>query len=98
MQKQYIKVTYRDIAKMMSSALPVEGEEFGLKVAEFLVAQRALGSAVVVMLLLDPLTVLVFEVDGSTGEDGIDFLLAVWTLWHVSPPFRIYVASAPPLW
>ena len=36
MQKQYIKVTYRDIAKMMSSALPVEGEEFGLKVAETL--------------------------------------------------------------
>jgi len=36
MSKQYIEVTYRDIAKMMSSALPVEGEEFGLKVAETL--------------------------------------------------------------
>jgi len=32
MNKQYIEVTYRDIAKMLSSALPVEGEEFGLKV------------------------------------------------------------------
>ena len=27
MSKQYIEVTYRDIAKMMSSALPVEGED-----------------------------------------------------------------------
>lgn len=34
MSKQYIEVTYRDIAKMMSSALPVEGDEFSLKVAE----------------------------------------------------------------
>ena len=34
MSKQYIEVTYRDIAKMMASALPVEGDEFSLKVAE----------------------------------------------------------------
>lgn len=27
--KQYIEVTYRDIAKMLASALPVEDEEFG---------------------------------------------------------------------
>ena len=27
MQKSYIQVTYRDIAKMLASALPVEGEE-----------------------------------------------------------------------
>lgn len=33
---QYIKITYRDIAKMLMAALPVEGEEFGLKVNECL--------------------------------------------------------------
>ena len=32
----YIKITYRDIAKMLASALPVQGQEFGLKVNEFL--------------------------------------------------------------
>ncbi|KKN16889.1 hypothetical protein LCGC14_0971510 [marine sediment metagenome] len=36
MSKQYIDVTYRDIAKMMSSALPVNGDDFGLKVGETL--------------------------------------------------------------
>lgn len=42
MNKQYIEVTYRDIAKMMSSALPVEGEEFGLKVSETLEVIKSL--------------------------------------------------------
>ena len=28
MSKQYLEITYRDIAKMLSSALPVEGDEF----------------------------------------------------------------------
>ena len=42
MQKQYIKVTYRDIAKMLSSALPVEGEEFGDKVEEYLAVIKTL--------------------------------------------------------
>jgi len=42
MSKQYIEVTYRDIAKMMSSALPVEGEEFSLKVSETLEAIKSL--------------------------------------------------------
>jgi len=36
MSKSYIQVTYRDIAKMLASALPVEGEEFGDKVNEYL--------------------------------------------------------------
>jgi hypothetical protein len=30
--KRFIKVTYRDIAKMLASALPIEGEEFREKV------------------------------------------------------------------
>lgn len=34
----YLKVTYRDIAKMLASPIPVEGEEFGLKVNEYLAA------------------------------------------------------------
>ena len=42
MQKSYIQVTYRDIAKMLSSALPVEGEEFGDKVEEYLETIKAL--------------------------------------------------------
>ena len=42
MNKQYIEVTYRDIAKMLSSALPVEGEEFGLKVCETLEVIKSL--------------------------------------------------------
>lgn len=32
MSKQYIEVTYRDIAKMLSSALPVEGDDFAYQV------------------------------------------------------------------
>lgn len=40
--KQYIKVEYRDIAKMLASALPVEGEEFGRKVEEYLEAIKAM--------------------------------------------------------
>ena len=42
MQKSYIQVTYRDIAKMLSSALPVEGEGFGDKVEEYLETIKAL--------------------------------------------------------
>jgi len=42
MQKSYIQVTYRDIAKMLASALPVEGEEFGVKVEEYLETIKAL--------------------------------------------------------
>jgi len=37
-----IKVTHRDIAKMMVSALPVGGEEFGSKVEEYIDTIRAL--------------------------------------------------------
>ena len=33
----YIKVTYRDIAKMLCQALPVEGSEFSLKVEEYII-------------------------------------------------------------
>ena len=35
-QQSYIKVDFRDIAKMLVKALPVEGEEFGLKVNEYI--------------------------------------------------------------
>jgi hypothetical protein len=42
MNKSYSKVEYRDIAKMLSSALPVEGEEFGNKVEEYIGAIKAL--------------------------------------------------------
>lgn len=38
----YLKVTYRDIAKMLASALPVEAEEFGLKVETYLEAIKAM--------------------------------------------------------
>lgn len=34
--KTYLKVTYRDIAKMLAKALPVEDSEFTLKVEEYL--------------------------------------------------------------
>ena len=44
MQKNYLKVTYRDISKMLASALPVEGEEFGLKVEDNLKAIKSLPS------------------------------------------------------
>ncbi len=40
---QQIKdITYRHIAKMMASALPVEGQEFGLKVEQYLVTIKKL--------------------------------------------------------
>ena len=39
---EYIQVTYRRIAKMLASKLPVEGEEFGLKVEEYLTAIKAM--------------------------------------------------------
>ncbi len=42
MSKQYIEVTYRDIAKMLCSALPVEGQEFGEVVADTLEAIKRL--------------------------------------------------------
>jgi len=42
MQKSYIQVTYRDIAKMLASALPVEGEAFGDKVSEYIETIKAL--------------------------------------------------------
>ena len=42
MQKSYIQVTYRDIAKMLASALPVEGEAFGDKVEEYIEAIKRL--------------------------------------------------------
>ncbi|KKN34580.1 hypothetical protein LCGC14_0792200 [marine sediment metagenome] len=35
-------ITYRHIAKMMASALPVEGEEFGLKVEQYLATIKVL--------------------------------------------------------
>lgn len=42
MTTNYIKTTYRDIAKMLAGALPVEGQEFGLKVEEYLIAIKAM--------------------------------------------------------
>lgn len=38
----YLKVTYRDIAKMLASALPVEGEAFSVKVEEYLEAIKGM--------------------------------------------------------
>lgn len=38
----YLKVTYRHIAKMLASALPVQDEEFTLKVEEYLDAIKAM--------------------------------------------------------
>ena len=32
MVKQYIEITYRDIAKMLASALPIDGDDFGRQV------------------------------------------------------------------
>ena len=40
--KQYLQVTYRDIAKMMAAALPIDGEEFGEKVNIYLDAIKAM--------------------------------------------------------
>ncbi len=34
--EQIKDITYRHIAKMLASALPVEGQEFGLKVEQYL--------------------------------------------------------------
>jgi len=43
MKKQtYLKVTFRDIAKMLASALPVEGQEFGIKVNEYVETIKAM--------------------------------------------------------
>ncbi len=39
-----LDIEYRDIAKMLASALPVEGEEFGLKVEDYLRTIKALSS------------------------------------------------------
>jgi hypothetical protein len=39
---QEIKVTYRDLAKLFTRALPMEGEEFSLKVEECLKAIKAM--------------------------------------------------------
>jgi len=38
----YLKVTYRQVATMLASALPVEGEEFGDKVNEYLASIKAM--------------------------------------------------------
>ena len=38
----YLKVEYRDIAKMLASAIPVEGEEFRIKVESYLEAIKAM--------------------------------------------------------
>jgi len=40
--KQYLKVEYRDIAKMLASAIPVEGEAFRDKVESYLTAIKAM--------------------------------------------------------
>ena len=40
--KNYIEITYRDVAKMLASALPVKDGEFALKVAEYLEIVKAL--------------------------------------------------------
>jgi len=42
MQKTTIKVTYRDLAKMLVKALPIEDEEFGTKVEEYIRIIKAL--------------------------------------------------------
>ncbi|HUV51897.1 MAG TPA: hypothetical protein VMW64_02330 [Dehalococcoidia bacterium] len=42
MSKEYLKVTYRDIAKMLCAALPVEGQEYGEKVNQYLEVVKAL--------------------------------------------------------
>lgn len=39
---QYLKVTYRHIAKMLASALPVQDEEFTVKVEEYLAVIKAM--------------------------------------------------------
>ena len=44
MRKTYLQVTYRDVAKMLASALPIEGAEFSVKVKENLEAIKALTS------------------------------------------------------
>ena len=40
--QSYIKTEYRDIAKMLVKALPVENEEFGLKVEEYITIIKSL--------------------------------------------------------
>jgi len=42
MQYKNKVITYRDIGKMLASALPIEGEEFGLKVEEYIETIRQL--------------------------------------------------------
>jgi len=42
MSKEYIEITYRDIAKMLASALPIEGDDFGNQVNNNLEAIKAL--------------------------------------------------------
>jgi hypothetical protein len=44
MSKQYIEVTYRDIAKMLASALPIEGEEYRERVEVNLQAIKAMST------------------------------------------------------
>ena len=41
-QQSTIKVTYRDIAKMLCKAMPITGEDFGLKVEEYIEAIKRL--------------------------------------------------------
>lgn len=38
----HIKVTYREVAKMLASALPIEDEEFGAKVSEYIATIKAM--------------------------------------------------------
>lgn len=42
MSKEYIEITYRDIAKMLASALPIEGDDFSNQVNNNLEAIKAL--------------------------------------------------------
>jgi len=44
MRKQYLEVTYRDIAKMLASALPVQGQDFGHKVENYLKTIKAMSA------------------------------------------------------
>jgi hypothetical protein len=44
LKTQYIKTEYRDIAKMLVKALPVENNDFGLKVEEYTAIIKSLSS------------------------------------------------------
>ena len=91
-QQSDIKVTYRDLAKMLAKALPVSGDEFGDKVDEYLTAIKALPANAKIALR----TAYIFsrKVPREEREDMYqDLVLALLTAGTTEPKLAYAIAK-----